>query len=97
MIELPESAKAVEEYKTQQNNVLAYVKEANAVDPREKVSNKKESYIGRGATEVYNEYYNYCIANNLRPVSHLRFIKNICDEFNLKQVATGNKCIFVDK
>lgn len=97
MIELPESTRAVEQYKTQQNNVLAYVKEANAVDPREKVTNKKQSYVNKGVVEVYNEYYNYCLSNNLKPVSRLRFISNISEEFNLKQVLAGNKFIFVER
>ena len=85
--------KELEEYEESNNPVLGFIKEIELSDDF-KIENEPTS-------EVYKRYQEYCLANNLQPMSNIEFSKQINRILNMQVVIkrVGNKTyrVFVPK
>lgn len=85
--------KELEEYEESNNPVLGFIKEIELSDDF-KIENEPTS-------EVYKRYQEYCLANNLQPMSNIEFSKQINRILNMQVTIkrVGNKTyrVFVPK
>lgn len=85
--------KELEEYEESNNPVLGFIKEIELSDDF-KIENEPVS-------EVYKRYQEYCLSNNLQPMSNIEFSKQINRILNMQVVVkrAGNKTyrVFVSK
>ena len=85
--------KELEEYEESNNPVLGFIKEIELGDDF-KIENEPTS-------EVYKRYQEYCLANNLQPMSNIEFSKQINRILNMQVTIkrVGNKTyrVFVPK
>ena len=85
--------KELEEYEESNNPVLGFIKEIELSDDF-KIENEPTS-------EVYKRYQEYCLANNLQPMSNIEFSKQINRILNMqvaiKRVGSKTYRVFVSK
>lgn len=85
--------KELEEYEESNNPVLGFIKEIELSDDF-KIENEPTS-------EVYKRYQEYCLANNLQPMSNIEFSKQINRILNMqvtiKRVRNKTYRVFVPK
>lgn len=80
--------KELDEYEESNNPILAFMREC-----------EEETYFIENAptAEVYVKYAEFCIANNLKPMSKIEFSKNVCKLLNFETVVkrVGGKTVRV--
>jgi putative DNA primase/helicase len=77
--------KELEEYEESNNPILGFIREVE-MDDEFKIENEPTK-------DVYKRYQEYCLANNLQPMSNIEFSKQINRILNMQVVVKriGNK------